>query len=327
MFFKGFSKKEIATFIVLTITVFGLVVGDTIVDINNYYKTDVITDADAEVNDSDEAETEAPTEEITEPVTEPVTEPATEEVTEPETEPATEKVTEEETLPAPTEPETTKPVVIVPAPTQPLTTQAPTQPPTTQPPTQPPTQAPSGLREEPIGLAPENWETEYTDVMLEVQDFKQYDERWGSIKIATKTIKQVGCLITSVSEVYSYKNNVTVDPGAMRYKLSFVQNLLIWESVQRNGLTCSQEYGYSIGPNIMNNIYKKLKSGKPVIIGGTTQKQGAGGQHWIVIKGYVSDGTNELKTSNFIINDPGGTERKTLADFLKNYPYIKRLVY
>ena len=45
------------------------------------------------------------------------------------------------------------------------------------------------------------------------------------------------------------------------------------------------------------------------------------------IKGYVSDGTNELKTSNFIINDPGGTERKTLADFLKNYPYIKRLVY
>ena len=320
MFFKGFSKKELAIFIVLTVTVFGLIAGDTVVYINNYYKEDVIVDADSKVDSEDLNKPEEPTE--------PVTEPATEEVTEPVTEPATEETTEEETLPAPTEPETTMPVVVVPPPT----TQAPTQPPTTQAPTQPPTtqaptSAPTVLRQEPIGLDPVNWETEYTDVMLDVQDFKQYDERWGSTLIYDKTIKQVGCLITCVSEVYSYKNNVTVNPREMRYKLTFVRNLLVWESVQNNGLTCSQEYGYSIGPNIMNNIYKKLKSGKPVIIGGTTQKQGEGGQHWIVIKGYVSDGTNELKTSNFIINDPGGTERVTLADFLRNYPYIKRLVY
>ena len=321
MFLKGFSKKEIAILIILTATILGFVAWDTVVYINNYYKTDVTTDSVVDLDDM----------EPTEDVTEPVTEPATEEVTEPVTEPATEKVTEEETLPVPTEPETTAPIVVAPppttqAPTEPPTTQAPTQPPT-QAPTQPPTQAPAGLREEPIGLAQEYWEKEYTDVMLEVQDFKQYDERWGGTYVYDKTIKQIGCLITSVSEVYSYKNNTTVYPDAMRWKLSFVRNLLVWESVQQNGLTCSQEYGYSIGPNIMNNIYKKLKSGKPVIIGGTTQKQGAGGQHWIVIKGYVSDGTNELKTSNFIINDPGGTERKTLADFLKNYPYIKRLVY
>ena len=212
----------------------------------------------------------------------------------------------------------------------PPTTQAPTEPPTTQAPTQPPTQAPTQppIQEPDIKLPQEQWEKEYTDVMLDVPDYKQYDERWGSTLVGTKTIKQIGCLITAASELYSYNNNTIVYPNTMRYKLSFQGNLLVWDSVRRNGLTCTAppKDGDSpyINVHILNNIYKRLKENKPVIIGGTNS---AGGQHWIVIKGYVSDGTNELKTSNFIINDPGGTERVTLADFLKNYPMLKRLVY
>ena len=320
MFFKNFSKIDFLIFGSLASIVVASITVDTVLDVAAYNKDknysyvvdDDCDDLDDIIIDSiGKEEGEGLTEPETEPATEPPTEPETEPATEPPTEPVTEPLTE-----PPTEPPTMPP------------TQAATEPPKqTQAPTPSPTNPPTSLRQEPIGLSKDQWETEYTDVMLEVFDFKQYDERWGSVKIYDKTIKQVGCLITCVSELYSYKNNVTVYPGEMRYKLSFVRNLLIWESVQTNGLTCSQEYGYSIGPNILNNIYKKLKSGKPVIIGGTTQKAGEGGQHWIVIKGYVSDETNELKTSNFIINDPGGTQRVTLADFLNNYPYVKRLVY
>ena len=85
MFLKGFSKKEIAILIILTATILGFVAWDTVVYINNYYKTDVTTDSVVDLDDM----------EPTEDVTEPVTEPATEEVTEPVTEPATEEVTEE----------------------------------------------------------------------------------------------------------------------------------------------------------------------------------------------------------------------------------------
>ena len=74
----------------------------------------------------------------------------------------------------------------------------------------------------------------------------------------------------------------------------------------------------------MNNIYKRLKEGKPVVIGGTN---GLGGMHWVVVKGYNVNAEGTLIPANFVINDPGGTVRTTLGDFLATHPYVERLIY
>ena len=212
-------------------------------------------------------------------------------------------------------------------------TEAPTEPPTeapTEAPTEPPTEPPTVAVVQPvyygelIELPQTEWETEIVSVMLAVPDYKQYDTRWCDKYIATKTIGNVGCLVTSLSQLYSYNNGVEVYPDAMVSKVVFSGNLLEWYTVPRVGLKYTHQYKASINLNIMNNIYKRLKEGRPVIVGGTNS---SGGMHWIVVKGYNANATGTMEPANFVINDPGGVNLITLADFLNEYPRVERLVY
>ena len=285
-FFKIFTKKELIITIILMICLVFAIIADEVAV--------VFTEPQGETL------TEMTTESVTEPPTEAPTEPPTEAPTEPPTEPPTE---------APTEP--------------------PTEPPTVAP-TQPPTEPPTVAVVQPvyygelIELPQAEWETEIVSVMLEVPDYKQYDSRWCDKYIATKTIGNVGCLVTSLSQLYSYNNGVEVYPDAMVSMVGFSGNLLEWYTVPRVGLKYTHQYKASINLNIMNNIYKRLKEGRPVIVGGTN---GSGGMHWIVVKGYNVNESNTMTPENFVINDPGGVNLITLADFLNKYPRVERLVY
>lgn len=163
-----------------------------------------------------------------------------------------------------------------------------------------------------------------TAVILNVPSFKQYDSRWASVKIGNKTIKQVGCLITSAAMAYSYKSGTTVYPDAMRSNLRFSNNDLYWSSLTPYGFAANKAYNCRITNAMMASIYDQLKAGKPVILGG---KKSSGGTHYVVVTGYTGSSTTSFSASDFTINDPNSSNRKTLSDFVGTYPIIIRMVY
>lgn len=160
------------------------------------------------------------------------------------------------------------------------------------------------------------------NVSLNVPSFKQYD--YPYTYIGTKTIKQIGCLVTSAAMAYSYKTGSTVRPDAMKNKLRFANNDLCWNSLSALGFSMTSFYNRKINNFIACIIYGKLQEGVPVIIGG---KNSSGGQHWVVVKGYYKVSDVALDASNFQINDPNSTTRTTLQQFLSKYPTVLRLIY
>lgn len=331
-FFKGFSKKEKIIAILISIGVLMSVVADEIVysigfSSESQVEADRLPDRNKVADSNMEATTEAAepsTEVVEELTTEGTMESVTEATTEVTTEALTEQVTEASTE-LPTEPST--------EPSTEPPTEAPTEPPTeppTETPTIAPTEAPTVAVVQPvyygelIELPQAEWETEIVNVMLDVPDYKQYDSRWCDKYISTKTIGTVGCLVTSVSQVYSYNNGVTVYPDGMLSMVGFSGNLLEWYTVPNVGLKYTHQFKANINLKIMNNIYKRLKEGRPVIVGGTNN---SGGMHWVVVKGYNVNATGTMTPADFVINDPGGTKRINLADFLLEYPSVERLVY
>lgn len=170
-------------------------------------------------------------------------------------------------------------------------------------------------------------------VSLNVPYFLQKDPNWSEVMISTKskaqggkTIGQVGCLITALSMKYSFHTNTNTTPDIMKNKLSFGGtngNDLYWNSVTNLGYTYTQNYSTQINNSIMSIIYRELKNGKPVIIGG----KGSEGQHWVVITGYKGNSDTSFNSSNFIINDPNHTDRKTLNQFIVGHQTILRVIY
>ena len=184
--------------------------------------------------------------------------------------------------------------------------------------------APKPQPKPPVNVPPVTPGAPLSAVKLSVLDYKQYDPRWGNTYIGNKTIKAVGCLVTSVSMKHSYHTGSTIYPDAMLSKLSFTNNLLYWSSVSALGYYYTNDYNCGMNNSIMNLIYQKLKLGRPVIIGGTNN---SGGMHWVVVTGYNGNSSGVFKASDFIINDPGNGQRTNLAHFLAVYPVVDRLVY
>lgn len=153
--------------------------------------------------------------------------------------------------------------------------------------------------------------------------YKQYDGRWSGVKIGTKTIGQVGCLLTSLSMKYSYQTRNTAYPNALKDRLSFSNNDLYWSSVSNLGYTYTGNKNCSINTSIMKQIYSQLKAGKPVIIGGKTGNR----TYWVVVTGYRGASDSSFRASDFTINDPNSSSRTTLNQFTASYPTILCLIY
>ncbi len=164
--------------------------------------------------------------------------------------------------------------------------------------------------------------TSSVKVSLDVPLYKQGDSRWKNTYIGTKTIGKVGCTLTSIAMLYSYKTHTTVYPNVMKNKLSFSNNSVYWSSVTKLGFTHTS-YNTTITQNLMSKIYTQLKNGKPVMIG---CKNSSGGEHWVVITGYTGSSTSNFSASNFTINDPG-YNRTNLQQHLNYVNVVKALVY
>ena len=155
----------------------------------------------------------------------------------------------------------------------------------------------------------------YESVKLTIPSYKQYDSRWASLTLGTsgKTIKQIGCLTTSIAMSESYRRGTTVTPAYIRNNSSYTSDgSIYWPS----------NYITSTNSNYLSTVYNLLKTGKPVLIG---LKTSTGGQHWVVITGFT--GGNTLGLGNFIVNDPGSSTRTRLSEVVSAYPLFYKIAY
>ena len=156
----------------------------------------------------------------------------------------------------------------------------------------------------------------YSAVKLSVPSFKQTDSRWKSYPIGTAggTIGTIGCTTTALAMTESYHKGYTITPPEMARQLSYsATGSLYWPSYY-NVVNAPQNY--------LEELYKALSLGKPVVFGMKTAK---GNQHWVTV--YAYKGGNTLAAEGFLVNDPGSSTRTTLKAVLEAYPNPYRLVY
>lgn len=166
---------------------------------------------------------------------------------------------------------------------------------------------------------------EETGSELDVISYKQKDELWANEKLGTySTIGKAGCLVTSMAMVHSYKTGEVYTPVDMRDMLSFTSGgaLSSWDLITDLGYTVETISG-KISESLLMKIYVQIQAGCPVVLG---SKQSSGGQHYVVVTGYVGNGES-FNASDFTINDPGYTKRFYLSDHLAQYPTLYKLIY
>ncbi|MDE5945784.1 MAG: SH3 domain-containing protein [Oscillospiraceae bacterium] len=161
-------------------------------------------------------------------------------------------------------------------------------------------------------------------VSLNVPYYSQGDSRWKNVALGkTDTIGRSGCIVTSIAMAYSYNQHSTVYPDAVKKKLSFTNSGdIYWSSVSNCGMKSYSKGGVSINQSIMNEIYNKLKSGKPVVMWCTNSN---GKAHAVCITGY-NGSTSSFSASNFTIKDPGWG-RTNLQQHLNYVNKVQYLIY
>ena len=147
-----------------------------------------------------------------------------------------------------------------------------------------------------------------TDIALDVPSFKQYDSRWGNITIGQsgKTFSQIGCATTAIAMMETYRTGSVILPHSMASQLRYTSDGSVYWPGHYQVTTNSANY--------LEKIRDLLTAGKPVLFGARTT---GGKQHWVVITGFTG-GT--LSPANFIIHDPGSSDRTNLQQFLNAYP-------
>ncbi len=156
----------------------------------------------------------------------------------------------------------------------------------------------------------------YPAVKISVPSFKQTDSRWKSYPIGTAggTIGTIGCTTTALAMTESYHKGYTITPPEMAKRLSYSASGSLYWPTYYNVINAPENY--------LEELYKTLSSGKPVVFGMKTAK---GNQHWVTV--YAYEGASTLTADNFLVNDPGSSTRTTLKAVLEAYPNAYRLVY
>ena len=151
-------------------------------------------------------------------------------------------------------------------------------------------------------------------IALSVPHYLQTDRRWKNIAIGKSggTLGTIGCTTTCLAMAESHRTGKAVTPDVMASRLTYAPGgSLYWPK----GYTA--EFS---GSDALQRVKALLLDGTPVIFGA---KKANGTQHWVVVTGC----TGSSSTSSFTINDPAGTSRTTLADFLAVYPNYYKFAY
>ncbi len=161
-------------------------------------------------------------------------------------------------------------------------------------------------------------------VMLDVVSFKQFDSEWKNNSLGNSTIGSIGCLLTSMSMLESYKTNTVITPPSMKKLMNFTSGgaLSNWKDISDMGYTV-ETYSSAINQDIMKQMYSALLNNRPVMFG---SKQSNGNQHYVVVTGYT-ELPLVFSPEYFLINDPGSSWNRYLSEQLAKYPTVYKLVY
>lgn len=154
-------------------------------------------------------------------------------------------------------------------------------------------------------------------VKLDVVSYMQTDERWAEILLgSTKlTMKDKGCATTSLAMCESYIKQQEITPDYIEANNIYTaEGMIGWPK---------DYYWYYTKADSLQFMYNKLHEGYPVLV---NYKRANGSQHWVLVVGYKGDG-EDLKAKDFLINDPLIKKRKTLQDFIDDFPYFSKLIF
>lgn len=156
----------------------------------------------------------------------------------------------------------------------------------------------------------------YPAVSLNVPDFKQTDPRWTNVKIGSsgKTMGRIGCVTTGIAMMESFRSGKTIYPDTMAKNLSYDKSGNVYWPEDYSAAFWSENY--------LGTVYRKLREGKPVLIGAKTP---GGSQHWVVVTGF--SGGEKLSASAFKINDPGSSTNKNLQQFFSSHPNLYKFFW
>lgn len=160
---------------------------------------------------------------------------------------------------------------------------------------------------------------------LNVISYKQYNYPYDYVGNSTKSIKSVGCFVTSMAMVHSYNTGTIYTPVTIQKKLSFTGACFYHSSVTNLGYTMKKNTSKSSGYNIemLKAVYNSIQNGRPAIVCISTA---GGSTHYVTVTGYDGNPSN-LTAYNFIINDPGSSRNTRLSQPLAGKPIITQAIY
>lgn len=147
-------------------------------------------------------------------------------------------------------------------------------------------------------LFPEDECTYSSDIGTgEITNWRQYDERWGSVPIGSSNVKSIGCTTTAVSYLIAKSgtalNYSDFNPGVYAQHGNYSGRALVWNvsPIASSGhvldANSSGNMSLSNYSSLISNIINTPYNGKQQYI--TIQLLGMGGEHWIAVD-HVEDG-------------------------------------
>lgn len=154
-------------------------------------------------------------------------------------------------------------------------------------------------------------------VELEVPTYLQTDERWADVLLGStqKNMYDIGCATTALAMSESFLKEKTLYPDEVAEGAIYTSD---------GEIGWPKDYYWNYNKDMyLDFVYNKLHEGIPVLIGCTRTN---GRPHWVLITGYIGDGT-QLKAKDFLINDPLPYGRTNLQQYLEEYPVFSKLIY
>lgn len=155
-------------------------------------------------------------------------------------------------------------------------------------------------------------------IKLNVISYKQYNYPYDKVGNSSQSISKSGCFVTAFAMMHSYNTGTTYTPVKIQRKLRFEGACFYHDSVRNLGYTFSKSGNNN---DKLKKAYEALRNGKPVVVclsGNST--------HYVTIIGFDGNPAN-IKSSGFIINDPGSSSNTRLSQAMSSKPTITQIMY
>ena len=147
--------------------------------------------------------------------------------------------------------------------------------------------------------------------------FSQADPRWNTEKIDGTSIVRAGCGPTSHSMLLTNMFGKIINPVTMtKYGLEkgvWNSNGMIWsmptQVAQDFGLNIPYSSDEGKSDAVLSKIKEEIKSGRPVIMSGTSPGGDSAGNYPFTDSGHIVIGVGVDGSGNIIVNDPRGVSR------------------